>query len=214
MHVTMDSIREAYRRYSRFYDLTFGPILQPGRKAAVRNLECRPGDRVLEVGVGTGLSLDMYPAGVKVVGIDVSEEMLGKARARAAREDFAHVEGLFRMDAQEMDFRDDEFDKVVAMYVATVVPDPRALVREIRRVCKPGGTIIFVNHFQNKNPWIRKAESLLQPFARHVGFHPDFPLEKFVKETRFKFREKIPVNAFDYWTILVGHNSKKSRALH
>lgn len=209
MHVTTDTIREAYKRYSKFYDLTFGPILQPGRKTAIERLECHPGERVLEVGVGTGLSLDMYPDGVKVVGIDLSEEMLGKAREKAARENLRNVEGLFQMDAQSMEFRDNEFDKVVAMYVATVVPDPRALVAEIRRVCKPGGKIVFVNHFQNRNLWIRRLESLLQPLAKYVGFHPDFPLEKFVKETKFKFKERIPVNAFDYWTILVGYNSKK-----
>src|SRR3954462_1169884 len=100
MHI--DTVKAAYRRYAGFYDALFGPVLQPGRKAVIEALKCRPGDRVLEVGVGTGLALDLYPAGVKVVGIDVSHEMLEKARARVAKRKFTHVEALLEMDAEAM----------------------------------------------------------------------------------------------------------------
>src|SRR6266571_6038884 len=102
----IETVKAAYRRYAGFYDALFGPVLQPGRTAVVEGLGCRPGDRVLEVGVGTGLSLPLYPPSVRVTGIDVSREMLDKARARVAKRNFAHVEALLEMDAEAMSFAD------------------------------------------------------------------------------------------------------------
>lgn len=206
--VTRESLEKAYKRYSKFYDFVFGAVFHPGRKTAVAKLNCQPGDRVLEVGVGTGLSLPMYSPDVKVTGIDLSNEMLEKARKRVEEENLVQVERLVQMDAQEMTFPDNSFDKVIAMYVASVVPDIAKLAKEIRRVCKPGGTIIFLNHFENKNPVVKKAESLIQPLAKYLGFHPDFPLEEFFEKTKFEVKEKIPVNVLDYWTVLVGENKK------
>ncbi len=206
--VTRESLEKAYKRYSKFYDLVFGAVFHPGRKTAVEKLECRAGDKVLEVGVGTGLSLPMYSHDVRVTGIDLSAEMLAKAQKRVQEENLTHVEDLLQMDAQEMTFEDSTFDKVIAMYVASVVPDVSRLASEIRRVCKPGGTIIFLNHFENKNPVVKKAESFIQPLAKYLGFHPDFPLEEFLEKTKFEVTEKIPVNMLDYWTVLVGENKK------
>jgi phosphatidylethanolamine/phosphatidyl-N-methylethanolamine N-methyltransferase len=210
--VTRESLQKAYRRYSKFYDLLFGAIFHPGRTTAVEKLRCLPGDRVLEVGVGTGLSLPMYSPDVKVTGIDLSEDMLDRARKKVQEENLIQVEDLVQMDAQEMSFSDNSFDRVIAMYVASVVPDVAKLVDEIRRVCKPGGTIIFLNHFENKNPVVKKAESFIQPLAKYLGFHPDFPLEEFLEKTGFEVRENIPVNFLDYWTVLVGENNKSSAA--
>ena len=112
------------------------------------------------------------------------------------------------MDAQNMAFEDSSFDKVVAMYVASVVPDPKKLMEEIRRVCKPGGVIIFLNHFENKNPVVKRAEALIQPLAKYLGFHPDFPMTEFLEQTGFEVKTAIPVNFLDYWTVLVGTNDK------
>lgn len=207
--VTSDTIKNAYRRYARYYDLVFGKVFHPGRQTALEHLHCRPGDRILEVGVGTGLSLGMYPDYVKVTGIDLSQDMLDIAKARVSDEGLTQVESLEQMDAQNMTFEDGSFDKVVAMYVATVVPDVEQLVNEIRRVCKPGGTIIFLNHFQNKNPLIRRGEALIQPLAKYLGFHPDFPMEDFLRRTGFEVTVAIPVNALDYWTVLVGFNEEQ-----
>ena len=137
MHI--DTVKTAYRRYAGFYDALFGPVLQAGRKAVIEALDCKPGHRVLEVGVGTGLALDLYPAGVRVVGIDVSREMLDKARRRVAKRGFTHVEALLEMDAEAMSFADASFDRIVAMYVLPVVPDPGRLLTELHRVCKPDG---------------------------------------------------------------------------
>ena len=207
--VTSDTIKKAYRRYARYYDFVFGKVFHPGRQTAVEHLHCRAGDRILEVGVGTGLSLSMYPEHVKVTGIDLSGEMLVRATEKVVQEKLLQVEALEQMDALNMSFPDNSFDKVVAMYVATVVPDVAQLVKEVRRVCKPGGTIIFLNHFQNKNPVIRKGEALIQPLAKYLGFHPDFPMESFLEQTGFEVTVAIPVNALDYWTVLVGFNDKK-----
>jgi phosphatidylethanolamine/phosphatidyl-N-methylethanolamine N-methyltransferase len=208
MNVTSESVIKAYRRYARYYDLIFGAIFHPGRNTAIEHLHCMPGDRILEVGVGTGLSLSLYPENVNVVGIDLSQEMLARAQKKVELEKLTNVESLLAMDAQAMTFEDNSFDKVVAMYVATVVPDVTQLVKEIRRVCKPGGTIIFLNHFQNKNPVLRRAEAVIQPLAKYLGFHPDFPLEEFIAKTNFAIATAIPVNLLDYWTVLIGKNIK------
>ncbi len=206
--VTSATVEKAYRRYAKYYDFVFGNIFHPGRNIAIEHLHCQAGDRILEVGVGTGLSLSLYPSNVTVVGIDLSEAMLKQARQRVAEEKMTHVESLIKMDAQQMSFPDNSFDKVVAMYVASVVPDPAQLVNEIRRVCKPGGDIIFLNHFQNKNPLVRKMEAVIQPLALYLGFHPDFPMEEFLEKTNFKVMTAIPVNLLDYWTVLIGKNDK------
>jgi phosphatidylethanolamine/phosphatidyl-N-methylethanolamine N-methyltransferase len=172
----MDAVKAAYRRYAGFYNAIFGPVLQPGRKAVIEALDCKPGHRVLEVGVGTGLALDLYPAGVKVVGIDVSREMLEKARRRVAKRRFTHVEALLEMDAEAMSFADASFDRIVAMYVLPVVPNPGRLLAELHRVCKPDGEIYLVNHVRSDNPVIGAVEKGLARFSDKLGFHPDFEL--------------------------------------
>lgn len=205
----IEAIRKAYRRYARLYDLYFGALFQPGRKAVLRHMSCRPGQRVLEVGVGTGLSLPLYPRGVQVTGIDVSPEMLDRARERLAREGIGSNVELHVMDAEHMNFPDDSFDKVVAMYVVSVVPHPRRLVDEMRRVCRPDGEIYIVNHFHSLNPVIGGVESLLAPLSRVVGFHPDFCLRTFVRETELEVVEKQKVNLFGYWNLLRARNNKQ-----
>ncbi|TAK66842.1 MAG: methyltransferase domain-containing protein, partial [Betaproteobacteria bacterium] len=130
----IQTIEHVYRRYAGFYDVCFGAVFQPGRRAIVDRMDCGPGERILEVGVGTGLSLPLYPENVNVVGIDISRPMLDQACERRARCRLEHVAGLMVMDAENMGFKDDSFDKVVAMYVASVVPDPGRLVDEMRRV--------------------------------------------------------------------------------
>jgi phosphatidylethanolamine/phosphatidyl-N-methylethanolamine N-methyltransferase len=206
----LDAIRKAYRRYARLYDLYFGAVFQPGRKAVVQRMSCRRGQRVLEVGVGTGLSLPLYPDDTQVTGIDISPEMLERARARLLRESIGrHIE-LHVMDAERMSFPSDSFDKVVAMYVVSVVPHPKRLVDEMRRVCKPNGEIYIVNHFHSPNPIVGTAESLLAPLSRLVGFHPDFCLQTFVRDTNLEVADRQPVNLFGYWSLLRARNNKEA----
>jgi phosphatidylethanolamine/phosphatidyl-N-methylethanolamine N-methyltransferase len=178
MHI--EAVKAAYRRYARIYDVIFGAVLQPGRRAVLEALELRPGDRVLEVGVGTGISLPLYPRDVRITGIDVSREMLEKARARVARARLSNVEALVEMDAEAMAFPDASFDKVVAMYVVSVVPQPAKLLEELHRVCRPDGEIFIVNHFQSENPIVGRLERALAGFSSQIGFNPDLDLRQLV----------------------------------
>jgi phosphatidylethanolamine/phosphatidyl-N-methylethanolamine N-methyltransferase len=176
----IEAVKAAYRRYARIYDTVFGPVLQPGRRALLESLDLKPGDRVLEVGVGTGLSLPLYPRSVRITGIDVSREMLDKARARVARHRLQNVEALLEMDAEEMAFPDASFDKVVAMYVVSVVPRPAQLLEELHRVCRPDGEIFLVNHFRSENRIVGTIERMLGSVSSQIGFDPLVDLRQLV----------------------------------
>jgi phosphatidylethanolamine/phosphatidyl-N-methylethanolamine N-methyltransferase len=207
-----DTIR-TYRLFSGSYDIVFGPVFHPGRKEAVRIANDRPAQRILEVGVGTGLSLPHFRADSHVTGIDVSAEMLEKARNRAEREPLAHVDGLYLMDAEHLEFADNSFDAVLALYVASVVPSPARFAAEMRRVCIPGGTIVLVNHFTSENWALRFMERRLAHLARHIGFHADFPLDAFLDASGLAVREIRPSNLFGYWRLLRCINEKPASTL-
>jgi len=206
-----DTIR-TYRLFSGSYDFVFGPVFHPGRKAAVRIANDRPGQRILEVGVGTGLSLPYFRPDSQVTGVDVSAEMLAKARQRVEQQQLRHVAGLHVMDAEHLDFADSSFDAVLALYVASVVPSPARFAAEMRRVCIPGGTIVVVNHFTSDNPLLRFGEKRMARLARHVGFHADFPLDRFRQESGLAIREIRPSNLFGYWRLLRCVNEKPAHA--
>lgn len=191
--------KEAYRRYAPVYDTIFGPVLQPGRNVVMRALDCQPGERVLEVGVGTGLSLPMYPASVRITGIDVSREMLDKARARVERRGLTNIEALLEMNAESMAFPDGSFDRVVAMYVVSVVDNPARVLHELQRVCRPGGEIFIVNHVRSSNPILGAIEKGLAGFSSKLGFHPDFELKQMVNGSA-KLEEIATVNFL--WKVL------------
>ncbi len=195
------SVVSAYRRYAGIYDVVFGPIFEPGRRRMVERMACKPGESVLEIGVGTGLSLRYYPEDTRVTGIDLSRDMLARAATRVSRAGWDNV-SLIHMDAQQLAFDDDSFDKVAVLYVASVVPDPDAMMREIRRVCRPGGDIYVVNHFSQQGHGLHWLENLASPFAKLIGFRPLFPLADFVTLTGLPLLETLPVNAFGYWKLL------------
>ena len=147
-----------------------------GRKRAVAAVNRLPGARVLEVGVGTGLALPLYRRDLRVTGIDLSREMLEKAAERVASERLPNVDGLLEMDAEAMAFQDGAFDMAVAMFTASVVPNARQLYAEMSRVVRPGGRLLFVNHFAAEaGPrwWVERA---MAPLSRVLGWHPDFEL--------------------------------------
>ena len=172
--VDVDAIRSAYRRWATVYDATFGRLVAPGRQAAVALANSLPGRDVLEVGVGTGLSLDEYRADKRVTGIDLSTEMLSLARKRVARARLSSVVSLEVMDAEQTTFQTGSFDIAAAMFVASVVPSPKRLLLEMKRVVRPGGSIIFVNHFAAEAGPRLFIEKALAPAARALGWHSDF----------------------------------------
>ena len=168
-------VERVYSVLARVYDDFFDWALGPGRRYAVAQLPLRPGDRVLEVGVGTGLSLPLYPQHSHVTGIDISEPMLQRARARLEALSRDNVD-LFQMDARTLNFPDGCFDHVLAPYVISVVPEPARVMAEIRRVCRPGGTVIVVNHFLSSNPILGLIERAFTPASRWIGFRMDLPI--------------------------------------
>jgi phosphatidylethanolamine/phosphatidyl-N-methylethanolamine N-methyltransferase len=181
-----DAVRDAYRRWAGFYDFGFGMISRHARAAAVAAVNAAPGTAVLEVGVGTGLALPLYASDKRVTGIDLSSDMLAQARLRAADLGLRNIEALAEMDAQATDFADSEFDVCVAMFVASVVPNPRALVAELKRITRPGGTILFVNHFAAERGPVWWVERAMAPASSLLGWHPDFHLNHMFAESDLK----------------------------
>lgn len=160
-----------YENMSAIYDIAFGPILQKGRRRAVEVMGDTAGRRILEVGVGTGLNLSLYKEGSDVTGIDFSPQMLDRAEARAAREGLNPR--LFQMDAADLRFADDTFDVVYAPYLVSVVPDPVSVLREMQRVCRPGGRLLILNHFRSPNRVVSQIEQWMSPMTVHIGFKAD-----------------------------------------
>jgi phosphatidylethanolamine/phosphatidyl-N-methylethanolamine N-methyltransferase len=202
-----DAITRSYALFAPLYDLVFGKVLQPGRRSAIRLIEPENGARILEVGVGTGLSLASYPAHTRVIGIDVSSAMLAKAQARVEREGLRQVESLLRMDATAMGFADGSFDTAVCMYAVSVVPNPMRLLEEMRRVCKPGGKLIVVNHFRTYGRLVRLAEFLLKPLRHMVHFRSGLDLDEFMMSVRLPLEHARQENLLGYSSVLVFRNT-------
>lgn len=196
------SIRKAYGFYAPIYNYIFGRIVGEGRREAVNALPSQPGERILEIGVGTGLSLPLYEPEVEVAGIDVSPEMLAIARSKYPAADYPQVRELLEMDAQSLDYPDDYFAGSVAMYVASVVPDPAAMMREMFRVTRPGGPVLVVNHFTSSRAFMRQVERRLTPLSKKLGFRPDFSLEIFLESTGVHPDSVRGVNFRGFWKLL------------
>ncbi|MEW6263851.1 MAG: class I SAM-dependent methyltransferase [Thermodesulfobacteriota bacterium] len=196
----------AYERHAKYYNHVFGRIFEPGRRLTVKMMNCRSGDNILEVGVGTGLSLPHYPEYTKVVGIDLCPQMLAQASQLAREQGLNHVE-LLPMDAQDIKFEDNTFDKVSAMYIASVVPNPRSMLSEIKRVCKPDGDIFILNHFSNSNRLISAVESLLMPLEGKIGFKPLFHMDEILDNGSLDVVGIYPVSPLKFWTLIHIKNS-------
>jgi phosphatidylethanolamine/phosphatidyl-N-methylethanolamine N-methyltransferase len=194
-----EAVRVAYRRWARIYDSTFGGISAWGRRRAVIEVNRLPGAKVLEVGVGTGLALPRYSQDKRVTGIDLSADMLEVAHARVASAGLSNVDALLELDAEATGFADASFDIAVAMFVASVVPHPRRLLAEMRRVVRPGGHILFINHFAaEKGPrwWVERA---MAPASRALGWHPDFRVDGLFSagdRTRVRLTPQPPFGLF------------------
>ena len=178
--IDINTVAKAYARWAPVYDLVFGKVFERGRKASIAAAE-RIGGRILDVGIGTGISLIDYAHSNRLVGVDYSEAMLRKARERVLAHGLAHVEALAVMDAQHLGFPDAFFDAVVAQYVITTVPNPEAALDEFARVTKPGGEIILVNHLGAEAGPRRVFEQSFAPVARRLGWRVEFRWQRLAR---------------------------------
>ena len=199
--VENDFVTRVYEKITSVYDWTYGPTLHPGRVQALQKMHIQPCERVLEVGVGTGINASLYPPDCAVTGIDLTGSMLDKARDRIAREGIKNIR-LLEMDAADLKFADGTFDIVYAPYLISVVPDPVAVAREMYRVCRSGGRVIFLNHFRSVNPLLAWVERAICPLTVHIGFKSDLDLTAFLVQTDLKPISIEKVNVPKIWSLI------------
>lgn len=198
----ISSVQTSYARWAPVYDSTFGVITSVGRRCAVEYINNRSGS-VLDVGVGTGLSLKHYKRNLKVTGIDISDDMLKKARAKVRDLNLSHVEDLRQMDARTLDFPDNHFDTVAAMHFVSTVPEPERVMAEMSRVCKSGGKIVITNHFAHDRGFLSFIERLTEPFADFLGWHSNFEIDRILMGKSLVVEEKETLPPLGMMTFLL-----------
>jgi phosphatidylethanolamine/phosphatidyl-N-methylethanolamine N-methyltransferase len=194
-------VESVYSKLSPVYDALFGAVLQLGRIAAVAKMGDAAGTRVLEVGIGTGLGARLYPRSFDVTGIDLCSRMLENARRRIAREGLHHIT-LERMDAARLEMDANSFDIVYAPYTISVVPDPVQVALEMRRVCRPGGRIVILNHFRSSSPIAALLERLIAPVTIRLGFRSDLDLSTLLARAQLKRLSTEKVNVPPIWSLV------------
>jgi phosphatidylethanolamine/phosphatidyl-N-methylethanolamine N-methyltransferase len=200
--VENDFVERVYGKLAAVYDFIFGPTLHTGRLQAIERMRIEPGDSILEVGIGTGINAPLYPRDCFVTGIDFSAEMLERARERVARLGLRNVR-LLQMDAADLRFADDTFDIVYAPYLISVVPDPVQVAREMYRVCRRGGRLVFLNHFRSAHPVLSRLERLISPLTVHIGFKADLDLQAFLAQAGLQPVSIEKVNVPRIWSLVI-----------
>jgi phosphatidylethanolamine/phosphatidyl-N-methylethanolamine N-methyltransferase len=200
-------VQRAYELYAPIYDFIFDWIFAPGRAAAVRQLGLEPNDVTLEVGIGTGLNLPLYPPTARLIGIDLSQEMLDKAVERVQTLAMPNVT-LKVMDATALDFGDNEFDKALATYTISAVPDPVAVLREMRRVVKPGGVIVILNHFRSERKFAGRLEDLVAPVCTRLGWKSNLAMNPLLAQVGLTPEQVTKVNLLNGWRLVRCFNRK------
>ena len=195
------TIERAYAILSPVYDFLFDKVFYPGRVAAIKLLEAKPGDRILEVGVGTGLNLPLYPRDCDVTGVDISEGMLRKAEERVRTLGMDRAK-LMVMDGSRLQFPDNSFDRVIATYVISALPDPVKTLLEMRRVCKPSGHLVILNHFKSENPIIGMFEKILAPVCTKIGFDTELKLMPLLERVALAPEQMHRVNLMNGWRLV------------
>ena len=199
--VGTDFVEKVYQNIAQVYDYTYGPTLHPGRLEAIKKMRISPGTEVLEVGVGTGINLSLYPETATVTGIDLSSKMLQKAQGRIDEKGLANC-SVMEMDATKMTFAHNSYDVVYAPYVISVVPDPVAVAKEMYRVCRPGGRVVILNHFKSANALMGRIETAISPMTVHIGFTADLDLPEFLKQADLTPVSIEKVNVPKIWTLI------------
>lgn len=196
--MTIEYVEKLYNRYSSFYDLIFGKVFDGGREMAPELLDLFVGARLLDVGVGTGLSLPILPRYIETTAIDLSQKMLDQARKRIQELGLKNIR-LIKMDATRMDFPDNSFDRVLAAYFISTVPAPVEVIREMKRVCKPGGYLVFLNHFRYEHPLVGRIEELLSPLFYRIGFRTDLRLYDLMNECGLRIERLEKIDFLGHW---------------
>jgi phosphatidylethanolamine/phosphatidyl-N-methylethanolamine N-methyltransferase len=208
-YMSVEYMERVYNTYSRVYDLLFGKVFQSGRELAPQLLDCSAGMNLLEVGVGTGLSLQYLPRNIDITAIDLSQKMLDKARERAAELRMKRL-ALVKMDATKLEFPENTFDRVFAAYFISTVPDPVSVVHEMKRVCKPGGYIVFLNHFQSEHPFGALVDKIISPVCYRIGFKTDLNLREMMRNTGLEIESIEPIGMLGHWKAVRCVNVKSS----
>lgn len=196
-----------YSDFAPLYDKVFGKIFSSRLKRVIGDLHIPKGARVLELGAGTGTSFPAYPRHCEVVGIDVAPDMLARAQGKIKANGWSHLKVL-KMDALNLEFPDDSFDYVMAFHVVTVVPDPVRMMEEAKRVCRPGGSIVVVNHFTSDFPLLGLLTETLDPVTRRLGWRTNLKLGPFIEATELEVEKAYKLSKLSLYTVLVGSNQK------
>ena len=203
-----EQIKKIYSLWSRCYDYVFKWFFSPRQRHVIETMGIKPGQRVLDVGVGTGLALPLYPPECEVVGIDLSRDMLSKAQRKVEELGLDHVQ-LLEMDAQQLSFFDDSFDHVLATFVISVVPDPVRTIGEMKRVLKPDGSLVIVNHFQSEeNKILGTFERLVAPICRWLGWKSDLKLSDLAAGANLAISQSYQMKRVDLWQVVFATNNK------
>jgi len=203
------STRKIYDFHSGFYDATFGRLVRKRIAKAISHMNIQPTDKVLDLGIGTGQSLNYYPRQGQIVGVDLSAGMLKEARKKIVSRELNNAM-VFQADAMRLPFADDTFDHVFISHVISVVSDPFKLVVEAQRVAKPGARIIILNHFQSTNRFIALVEKWLCPLCTKLGWRSDLPLQDLVRRTQLEVDYRYQLSAVDLWETVVTTNTKSA----
>ncbi|MBF6570817.1 MAG: methyltransferase domain-containing protein [Candidatus Binataceae bacterium] len=195
-----------YSDFARFYDSVFGRAFLDHEHEVIESINFRPDQRVLEVGVGTGISLDAYPPYIHIVGIDPSADMLAQAAAKASENQWGHVE-LRQGDAQALDFPDNSFDYVCSFHVMTVVPDPVRKMREMVRVCKPGGRIVVINHFSSPHPVLYFLNTMINPITKHLGWTTRLRVQDVIDGQPIELERNERVSMLSVHHVIIGRKA-------
>jgi len=210
MRMQEATTRKIYDIQSVFYDITFGRLVRTRIERAIRHMNIGGSDRVLDLGIGTGASLNYYnPNRGHIVGIDLSSGMLRQARKKIAERGL-HNTTVFQADAMRLPFEDSSFDHVFISHVITVVSDPYKLVREAQRVAKPDARIVIVNHFQSTNRFVALVEKWVCPLCTKLGWRSDLALSDLIRQTGMEIDYRYKVDQIDLWETVVMTNNKSA----
>ena len=203
------STKKIYDIHAMFYDATFGRLVKRRIARAISHMNIAPTDRVLDLGIGTGVSLNYYPNRGRIVGIDLSSGMLRKAREKVRERGLDHAV-VFQADALHLPFADDTFEHVFISHVISVVSDPCKLVQKAQRVAKPGARIVIVNHFQSTNRFIAMLEKWLCPLCTKLGWRSDLALQDLIRQTGVEIDYRYKLESIDLWETVVINNNKSA----